>query len=137
MTVPIVDTDVLIRLVTGDDPVKQAAAAALFQRVDSGSLTLAAPVSVIADAVFVLKSPTFYGFGRQQIATALEALVRLPDFRVEQKRDVLRALDIYGSTGLGFGDGLVVAAVERTGAPLLFSFDRHFDRFASITRQEP
>lgn len=137
MTVPIVDTDILVRLISGDDPVKQAAAAALFQRVDGGSLTVAAPVSVIADAVFVLKSPTLYGLGRQQIAQALESLVRLPGFRVEQKQDVLRALDIYGSTGLGFGDGLVVAAVERTGAPILYSYDRHFDRIASVSRQEP
>lgn len=137
MTVPMVDTDVIIRLVSGDDPQKQAAAASLFQRVADGSLSLAAPVSVIADAVHVLKSPAYYGFGRLRIAQAIGTLVRLPGCHVEQKRDVLRALDLFGSTGLGFGDGLLVAAVERPGAPALYSFDRHFDRFPDINRQEP
>lgn len=51
-----VDTDVLIRLLTGDDLAKQAAAAALFERVERGELTLAAPDTVIGDAVYVLRS---------------------------------------------------------------------------------
>ncbi|MBM4418991.1 MAG: type II toxin-antitoxin system VapC family toxin [Chloroflexi bacterium] len=36
MTDPYVDTDVLIRLITGDDPTKQMAAARLFHRVATG-----------------------------------------------------------------------------------------------------
>ncbi len=61
MTVPYVDTDVIIRLGTGDDPAKQAAARALFRAVEEGRLTVAAPYTVIADAVFVLSSPRTYG----------------------------------------------------------------------------
>jgi predicted nucleic-acid-binding protein len=137
MTVPMIDTDVILRLVTGDDPVKQAAAAALFKQVRDGSLTIAAPVSVIADAVFVLESAVLYQLGRQQIAQALEPLVQLQHFRVEQRRDVLRALDLYASTKLDFSDALLVAAVERTGAPVLYSYDRDYDRVPSVNRQEP
>jgi predicted nucleic acid-binding protein len=54
VTIPLVDTDVIVRLVAGDDLAKQAAAAAPFQRVEEGAVTLAAPETVIADAVFVL-----------------------------------------------------------------------------------
>ena len=57
MSVPYVDTDVIIRLVTGDDAAKQAAARVLFRAVEDGQLTVAAPYTVIADAVFVLASP--------------------------------------------------------------------------------
>lgn len=35
-----VDTDVILRLIAGDDPVKQAAVEALFQRVEDGSLSV-------------------------------------------------------------------------------------------------
>lgn len=60
MAIPFVDTDVIIRLLTGDDPVKQAQAASLFEQVEQGKLSLAAPDTVIADAVFVLASPRLY-----------------------------------------------------------------------------
>lgn len=60
MTYPYIDTDVIIRLLTGDDPQKQTAAKALFEQVERGTLTIAAPDTVIADAVFVLSSPRLY-----------------------------------------------------------------------------
>jgi hypothetical protein len=60
MSNPFVDTDVIIRLLTGDDLRKQAQAAVLFQQVRDRALTLEAPTTVIADAVFVLASPRLY-----------------------------------------------------------------------------
>ncbi len=51
MTQPFIDTDVIIRFLTGDDPEKQAAASSLFEQVEQGLLTIAAPDTVIADAV--------------------------------------------------------------------------------------
>jgi predicted nucleic acid-binding protein len=71
------DTDVIIRLLTGDDPDKQERAAALFQQVEQGKLVLAAPDTVIADAVYVLASPRLYHLPRNQIAALLTPLVRL------------------------------------------------------------
>ncbi len=37
MTIPYIDTDVIIRLVTGDDPTKQRAARALFKRIEDST----------------------------------------------------------------------------------------------------
>lgn len=137
MSVPYVDTDVIIRLVTGDDPVKQAAARALFRAVEDGQLTVAAPYTVIADAIFVLASPRTYRLPRAEVAAILAPLVQLPHFLVEHKRAVLRALSLYGSVALDFGDALLVAAMEREGATDLYSFDRDFDRFPWLNRSEP
>jgi predicted nucleic acid-binding protein len=76
MAHPYVDTDVIIRLLTGDDVVKHEAARGLFEQVEQGSLTLAAPDAVIADAVFVLSvtqvvSQSFSGVSLFQIAPLL------------------------------------------------------------------
>ncbi len=57
MSDPFVDTDVIIRLLSGDDVVKQQAARDLFEAVEAGSLTIRTPDTAIADAVFVLSSP--------------------------------------------------------------------------------
>jgi hypothetical protein len=55
---------------------------------------IAAPVSVIADAVFVLSSPRTFRKPRDQIVDLLLPLLLLPDFEVERRGTVLRALDL-------------------------------------------
>ena len=138
MTLPYVDTDVIIRLLTGDDPAKQAAAAALFERVERGSLIIAAPDTVIADAVYVLASPRLYHLSRAQIAALLTPLAQLIHFRVQNRRNVIEALRIYGTTGgLDFGDALLAATMQQNGSQMIYSYDHHFDRITSIQRQEP
>ncbi|HEX5502260.1 MAG TPA: PIN domain-containing protein [Thermomicrobiales bacterium] len=116
---------------------KQAAARTFFRAVERGETTVAAPYTVIADAVFVLASPRIYGLPRARVAAALTTLVQLPRFPVENKRTVLRALSLYGGASLDFGDAMLVAAMEQAGARDLYSFDHDFDRFAQLDRREP
>jgi len=138
MAEPFVDTDVFIRLLTGDDLKKQAAAFGLFEKVEQGKLRLAAPDTVIADAVFVLASPRLYRLPRAQVAAMLSRLVRLSGFRVSNKRTVLDALSLYGaSSKLDFGDGMIVSAMRLAGAAHVYSFDADFDKVPGIARSEP
>jgi predicted nucleic acid-binding protein len=137
MTQPFIDTDVIIRFLTGDDPEKQAAATTLFEQIEQGLLTVQAPDTVIADAVYVLSSPRLYHLARGDIREMLAALVRLPQFHVQNRWSVLRALDLYASTKLDFGDTLIIASMELQGSHLLFSYDADFDHVQGITRQEP
>jgi len=134
---PFVDTDVIIRLLTGDDPVKQAAAAKLFEKVESGSTNLSAPVTVIADAVYVLSSRRLYNLPLLEVRELLVALLRMPRFRVANKSTVLEALDLYAVTNLDFGDAFIAASMREAGSEELYSFDRDFDRVPGVVRLEP
>jgi predicted nucleic acid-binding protein len=137
MAYPFLDTDIIIRFLTGDDTQKQAAAAALFQRIEQGSLTVAAPVTVIADAVFVLHSPRLYNKPRPEVQALLTPLVRLSHFRIQQRRMVLRALELYGSSTSGFGDAMLLAAMELARSTTLYSYDEGFDKVTGLTRLAP
>jgi len=137
VTEPFVDTDVLVRLVTADDPVKHAAASALFRRVVAGEVVVRAPESVIADTVYVLSSPRLYALSRDQVRAALAPLLDLPSFRVRNRQQVRRALDLYAATRLDFSDALLIAAMEEEGIAELYSYDQHFDLIDGITRREP
>jgi predicted nucleic acid-binding protein len=137
MSDPYIDTNVLIRSVTGDDRAKQQAARTLFEQVQSSTLTLRAPDTVIADAVYVLASPRLYHVARADIRQALAPLLRLSHFKVQNRRMLLRALDVYAATNLAFGDAMIVAAMERSGATTLYSYDRGFDRITGLDRPEP
>jgi predicted nucleic acid-binding protein len=132
-----IDTDVLIRFLTGDDLEKQARSAQLFAAIEDGSLTVRAPVTVIADAAHVLASRRLYGLPRAQVAAMLSLLVRHPGFRVDQRSVVLAALSIFAEARLDFGDCMLVASMRQDGVSRLYSYDRDFDRFADIERVEP
>lgn len=137
MSIPYIDTDPIVRMLTGDDPDKQLAALRLFTQVEQGELLIAAPITVIADAVFVLSSARIYRLPRSEITALLLPLVQLPGFRIPQKHVVIRALVIYGETRIDFGDAVLIAAMEADGARTLISHDRHFDRLSGIQRVEP
>jgi predicted nucleic acid-binding protein len=134
---PFVDTDVIIRLLTGDDPGKEAEAVALFQAVEAGQVSLLAPDTVIADAVYVLSSPRLYNLPRLQIQALLMPLLRLPGFNVRNRRSLIRALELYATTRLDFGDALIVASMEQGGSRVLYSYDTHFDHIPSVDRRSP
>lgn len=137
MSDPFIDTDVIIRFLTADDLQKQAEAAALFEQIESGELRVSAPVTVIADAVYVLSSPRLYKKGRKEIHELLSPLVRLPGFRLSSRRAVLEALDIYSTHNIDFGDALIVASMQEASSQIVYSYDADFDRFQQITRHTP
>jgi predicted nucleic acid-binding protein len=132
------DTSVLIRLIAGDDPDKQDRAIALFEQVEHGTLSLDAPMTVVADAVFVLTSKRLYNRPRDSVAAKLTTLARLPGFHVKNRRTVLRALQLFGATTyLDFGDAMLVAQAEASGVPTIYSYDTDFDRVPGVERREP
>ncbi|HEU5327132.1 MAG TPA: PIN domain-containing protein [Thermomicrobiales bacterium] len=138
MATPFIDTNILIRFLTGDNLRQQAAAARLLEQVERAEVTVTAPDTVIADAVFVLASRRLYNLPRPQIQALLTPLVHLPHFHVRNRRMLLRALTIFGdTTRLDFGDCCILADMEQTGATQVYSFDGDFDGFAEITRIEP
>src|SRR5260221_12521785 len=123
MTQPFIDTDVIIRFLTGDDPDKQAAATALFEQVEQGLLTVQAPNTVIADAVYVLSSPRLYHLARRAIQEMLAALVRLPQFHGLNRMRVLQGLDLLLDPKLDFEMAFMMSSREKQGPHILYSSD--------------
>ena len=136
---PFIDTDVIIRFLTGDDLAKQERAAHLLLQVEERTLMVAAPDTVVADAVFVLSSRRLYNLPRYEVAALLIPLVRLPGFRVSNKRSVLAALNLYGygPIKIDFGDALIIASMQQSGSDTIYSFDTDFEKIPGIKRQEP
>jgi predicted nucleic acid-binding protein len=132
-----VDTDVIVRLLTGDDPVKQRATRNLFVRVQAGQLSLVVPDTVVADAVFVLSSRRLYNLPRAEIGEMLKALLRLPRFRVSNRQTVIEAIELYAATNLDFGDAFIAASMRRAKSEDLYSYDGGFDRLPQVSRMEP
>lgn len=132
------DANILLRYFTRDDVAKADACYALLQRVQSGQEEITTCEAVIAEIIYVLSSRTIYDLEREEIQKRLLPVLSLPGLRLSQKRTYLRALDLYTAhPRLDFEDALIVAHMERQHIATVLSYDRDFDRIATITRQEP
>lgn len=134
---PYVDTDVLLRLLTGDDQKKQEAASNLFEKVEKGELVLSAPDTVIADAVFVLSSSLHYNLSRTDIRDLLVSLLSYPNFKAENKQVVIKALNLYVDKNIDFGDAMLAVLTHESSDKLIYSYDHDFDKISDIKRREP
>ena len=131
------DTNIIIRYLTQDDPNQAQRALALLQQVEMGDLLVTTSEAVILEAVFVLSSKTLYNLPRALIQARLSDIITLRGLRLSHKKSYLRALDLYVSTNLDFTDALNVAHMERAGISTIISFDQDYDRISSILRREP
>ena len=115
-----IDTNILIRALTGDDPDQLPHAVALLR-----DEILFVPKTVLLEMVWVLR--VSYGYDRTAIAGALRKLFALPTLRFEDEAAIARALD-WHDEGLGFPDALHLAS---SGSATEFAtFDRRLARRA-------
>lgn len=126
-----VDTNVLVRHLTGDPPSQAAKATALLQRADE----LLLPDLILAEVAYVLES--FYETPRNQVADTLRAVLAFPAIRVVDAELLLRATEVYDTHRLDFADAYLVASAERTGVMEIISFDRAIDRVRTVRRTDP
>jgi predicted nucleic acid-binding protein len=132
-----VDTNIFIRYLTKDDPVKAQACFQLFQQAAANQITLTTTEAVITEVVYVLASKRTYNLGRQEIRTRLYPLLSVAGLQLPQRQTYLQALDLYATYNLDFEDTLIIAHMVRQQMTDLYSYDQDFDRISDIIRHEP
>ncbi len=137
MTVSFLDTNIFLRHLIADDPVRSPACLALLQAIERGETSVWTSELVIAELVFVLSSKRGYNLGREAIRDLLLPLIELPGLKLPHKRLYRRIFDLYTSLPIDYVDAYHAALIENRGQPELYSYDTHFDRIAGITRMEP
>ena len=126
-----VDTNILVRHLTGDPPAQAARATRYLEA--AGELLLAD--LILAELAYVLGS--FYEAPRAQVAETLRAVLAFPAIRVADTELLQRAVEIYDIHRLDFADAYLVANAERTGIGVVVSFDHAIDRVGTVRRVEP
>ena len=116
-----VDTNVVVRLLTEDNPKQAAAARSLFA---SGPIWIAK--TVLLEAGWVLRS--LYGFDEIAIRDAFTRLLGLKNVHTEDKASVAAALALTVH-GIELADAIHLSS--RPPGALFVSFDRSFVRRAN------
>ena len=118
------DTNVLVRLLTGDDPKQAAAARAVFA---AGPIWIAK--TVLLETAWVLRS--IYGFEEGKVGEALTKLLGLKNVHAEDEASVAAALALTRQ-GMEFGDALHMSS--RPPGAAFVTFDRALARRANRAR---
>ena len=109
-----VDTNVVVRFLTGDDPSQAARARTIFQRE-----TVLLAKTVLLETEWVLRS--LYRFEAVRIIDALTSLIALQNVVCENLESVVNAIE-WARAGLDFADALHLASARPAGR--FATFDR-------------
>jgi predicted nucleic acid-binding protein len=126
-----VDTNVLIRHLTGDPPAQAVRATRYLAEADE----LLLPDLILAEVAYVLES--FYETPRAQVAETLRAVLAFRTITVVDAELAQRAVEVYDIDRLDFAEAYLVACAERSGIGVIASFDRSIDRVGTVRREEP
>jgi predicted nucleic-acid-binding protein len=126
-----VDTDVLIRHLTGDPPDQARRATDFLARTEP--LWLAD--LVVAELVYVLES--VYRVGRDEVAQLARSIVISDRMLVSDLPLLLRTIEVYERHHLAFADAYLVASAERSGVGIVVSFDKGISKVGTVERIEP
>jgi predicted nucleic-acid-binding protein len=127
------DTNVIVRIVLGDDPEQAALAATLWRdALASGGIFL--PKVVLAELVWVLSAAA--KLGRDRIASELRRLIALEGVVIEDVTAVTRAVERFERSAADFADYLILETARDANALPLHSFDRHLAREPGVQHIE-
>ena len=126
-----VDTNILVRHLTGDPPEQARRATAFLAAADE----LLLPDLIVAEVAFVLES--FYELEPDRVAELVRAVIGFPPIVVVDVALLLRALEVYEVDRLDFAEAYLVASAEASGVGKIASFDRSIDKLATVERIEP
>lgn len=127
----LLDTNVVLRFVLGDDASHQRQAARLFAEAEEGKVRLLLPSLVVAQIVWTLES--FYQASREYITGVLRALVTTPGVIPLEPRIIPRCVEIYGAYNIEIVDAYLVALAEETKTLTVATFNRkHFRHFPQL-----
>jgi predicted nucleic acid-binding protein len=126
-----VDTNILIRHLTGDPPNLAARATAFLADIDE----LLLEDVIVAEIVYVLES--FYEVPTDEVARLVRAVIAYNPIRVMNPALLLRSLEVYETHRLDYAEAYLVASAEASGVDRIVSFDRSIDRVPTVSRIEP
>ena len=114
------DTNVLVRYIMQDDPRQSPKATRLVESLSNESPGFV-PLVATVELAWVLSSS--FELGREQVAAALELLLRSKELIVDRSDEVVKALRIFKQGSADFADCLIERIASSAGCTATMTFD--------------
>lgn len=116
------DTNILVRYLTQDDPVQSAKATQILERRLTPKNLGFVSVVVIVETVWVLDRA--YGLTAREISGAVERLLQVDVLALENEQEVFTAMVALKQGRASFADTLIAELGTRAGCGRTLTFDR-------------
>ena len=135
MTAGRIDTNIILRFLT-DEPPEQADRASRFvAAIQRGDEEVILEEVVVAEVIWTLRS--FYTMTRAEIASLLLRFLAMDHILSSDKEALRVAIVLFAQRNIDFADAILVAKALQSDNPVIYSFDRDFDRIPGVIRREP
>ena len=125
------DTNIILRYLTWDDPKKAKRCEDLFIREE----TLYTTTLVITELIWVLES--IYKFPRSKIVSHILKILNTPNIMLDEKDTLLAAVGLYSLKKIDFVDAYNAISMLEKNIDFIYSYDTDFDLISSLNRMEP
>lgn len=130
----LLDTNVIIRFLTGDKDKKYRNLYSFFESLEKGKKHVVIKHIVLFQTIFVLKS--VYQIKKEKIVESLLDLLKYRGIAIKDKKIITRTLEIWRDNNNEIVDCYLVASLENDDQNILYSYDRGFKHF-QVNRIEP
>ncbi len=116
------DTNVLVRYLTRDDPAQYAKASAFLEAAANQGQPFLLNTVVLSELTWVLAS--VYGYSRGEIAATLDRIFATAQFEIDRLDEARQALGDFRAAKADFSDALIGRINRSLGADRTVTFDR-------------
>lgn len=116
------DTNVLVRHLTQDDPAQSRRATEFIERHLTEDNPGYVSAVVVAETVWVLERA--YKLQNAEIVDCIERILQTADFVVQNEQEVFAAMTVLKDGRGSFADGLILALAAKAGCSKTVTFDR-------------
>jgi predicted nucleic-acid-binding protein len=126
-----VDTNILVRYLTADDPGQFRTAETLMATVEAQDGRLHINSVTLCEVVWVLRSR--YQMSREKISSALETLLGITILEIQNRDLVEKALQDFRAGAAGFPDYLIGWHNQEAGCTETLTFDRTLAKYPGFS----
>ncbi len=132
-----IDTNIFLRFLTKDDPVKAAKCRNLLQSATEGELKLYTTDLVIAELIWVLQSPQTYNLNPSEISEIIMPLFTIKNLYFPCKKVFPDIMELFQTEKIDYIDAYNTVIMLGRNIDTIYSYDKHFDQLPDVIRQEP
>jgi predicted nucleic acid-binding protein len=129
------DSNVFLRYLLNDDPVRAKVAIDLLERIDKGDELAATSPFVIFEVIFTLQRTLI--LPKRRVRELLAYILEIQNLRLPERDSLVKALDLYVEKNISFGDAYIAVSMLQQGIHEIYSWDADYDRVSGIERIVP
>ena len=131
----LLDANIIVRYVTGDDPVKTPRCERFLNAVAKAEQRVVMTSLCLAEVAWVLDR--LYHYPKPAVVAVLRRLLNTAGIELTDRPLWVAAVDLYETHAMNLIDAYHVAFMQTRGITTLYSYDSDFDHVTGLTRREP